>query len=61
MESLFPKEEGIYFDNLENMFKAIYLDYDGYIDIRFDVRFETKYSDFESGKWIVENGKRIRP
>lgn len=61
VEQLFPKEKGIYFDTLENIYKAIYLDYNGYIDIRFDVRFETQYSDFESGEWIVNNGKRIIP
>lgn len=61
VERLFPQEDGIYFDTLENVYKAIYLDYNGYIAIRFDVRFETQYSDFESGKWIVENGKRILP
>ncbi len=59
VEQLFPKEKGIYFNNLEEVFKSIYLEYSGYIDIRFDIRFETTHDDFENGKWFVEEGKRI--
>lgn len=59
VESLFPKEQGTYFVTLEDMYKAIYLKYDGYIDIRFDVRFKAKHNDFETGEWFVKKGKRI--
>lgn len=59
VEKLFPKDTGVYFENLENVFKAIYLDYDEYIDIRLDVRFKAENGNFKSGKWFVTEGKRI--
>lgn len=59
VESLFPKNQGIYFETLENVYKAIYLDYSEYINIRFDIRFKCKRGDFESGEWLVSEGKRI--
>lgn len=59
VEKLFPKEQGIYFEKLEEVFKSIYLEYNSYIDIRFDIRFKTIHDDFENGKWFVEEGKRI--
>lgn len=59
VEELFPKEHGEYFVTLENFYKAIYLEYNGYIDIRFDVRFKAKHNNFETGEWFVKKGKRI--
>lgn len=59
VEALFPKTKGIYFESLENVYKAIYLDYDSDINIRLDIRFKSMDSDFESGKWLVNEGKRI--
>lgn len=59
VEELFPNEEGVYFENLENSFKAIYLAYNPFMDIRIDVRFKCVHDDFESGKWFVLKGKKI--
>lgn len=59
VEELFPKNQGICFGNLENIFKSVYLDYDENIDIRLDVRFKTVHDDFESGEWFVKEGKRL--
>lgn len=59
VEELFPKEQGEYFVTLEDFYKAIYLKYDSYIDIRLDVRFKAKHNDFETGEWFVKKGKRI--
>lgn len=60
VESLFPQEQGVYFETLEHVYKAIYLDYEENINIRIDVRFKSERGDFESGKWLVLEGKRIR-
>ena len=49
-----------YFKNLENMYKAIYLDYNEYLDIRLDVRFKSEHNDFETGEWFVSKGNRIK-
>lgn len=59
VEALFPKNQGIYFDSLKDIFKTIYIDYSEFIDIRFDVRYTGPCSDFESGEWFVSKGKRI--
>lgn len=59
VENLFPGNKGIYFNTLENIFKAIYLDYNSHIDIRFDIRFKCIHNDFESGEWFVNYGKRL--
>lgn len=59
VEQLFPKNQGIYFKDLEDMFKTIYLDYSEDINIRLDVRFKMVHDDFESGEWFVKEGKRL--
>lgn len=59
VEQLFPKNQGIYFKELEEVFKSIYLDYSEKIDIRLDVRFKTVHDNFESGEWFVKEGKRL--
>lgn len=59
VENLFPKNQGIYFKGLEDVYKAIYLDYSDYIDIRLDIRFKGLHGEFESGEWLVNEGKRI--
>lgn len=59
VEALFPKNEGIYFKDLEDFFKSIYLDYNENVDIRLDIRFQTVHDDFESGEWFVKEGKRM--
>ena len=60
VESLFPKNQGIYFHSLEDSFKSIYLDYSNHLDIRFDIRFNCSHNSFESGEWFVSDGRRIR-
>jgi len=60
VEALFPGDKGIYFNSLENIYKAIYLDYDGEIEVRLDIRFKSPRGDFASGKWLVEEGDRIK-
>ena len=42
------------------MYKAIYLDYNEYLDIRLDVRFKSEHNDFETGEWFVSKGNRIK-
>ena len=59
VETLFPKNQGIYFSSLEDTFKTVYLDYTDFINIRLDIRFQRLHSDFESGEWFVSQGKRI--
>ncbi len=59
VEQLFPKNQGIYFKELEDVFKSIYLEYSEKIDIRLDVRFKTVHDNFESGEWFVKEGKRL--
>lgn len=59
VEELFPGDNGVYFDKLENVFKSVYVDYDEMFDIRIDIRFKAEHDDFETGKWFVEEGKRI--
>ena len=57
IENLFPKEQGVYYEGCP--FKAIYLDYDKNLDIRLDVRYQSTYSDWESGEWLVCKAKRM--
>lgn len=59
VEALFPKEEGDYFENLANRYKAIYLAYNQLLDIRLDIRYKCMHNDFESGRWFVTKGKRL--
>lgn len=57
IEKLFPKDQGEYYEGCT--FKAIYLDYSEDLDIRLDVRYKSTYGDWESGEWLVCEGKRI--
>ena len=57
IEDLFPKDQGVYYKGCT--FKAIYLDYGEDLDIRLDVRYESTYGDWESGEWLVCEGKRM--
>ena len=61
VEKLFPDNQGVYFDILKNIYKAIYLDFDDKIDIRIDIRFKCEHGDWENGKWLVQEGGRITP
>ena len=57
IEDLFPKDQGVYYKGCT--FKAIYLDYGEDLDIRLDVRYKSTYGDWESGEWLVCEGKRM--
>ena len=57
IEDLFPKDQGVYYKGCT--FKAIYLDYGADLDIRLDVRYKSTYGDWESGEWLVCEGKRM--
>lgn len=57
IENLFPKDQGVYYKGCT--FKAIYLDYGEDLDIRLDVRYKSTYGDWESGEWLVCEGKRM--
>lgn len=57
IEDLFPKDQGVYYEGCT--FKAIYLDYSDELDIRLDVRYKSTYGDWESGKWLALEGKRM--
>lgn len=57
VEKLFPKNQGVYFDGCD--YKAIYLNYIKDIDIRLDIRYKRIHGDWESGEWLVCDGKRI--
>ena len=57
IEDLFPKDQGVYYDGCT--FKAIYLDYSENLDIRLDVRYKSTYGDWESGEWLVSEGRRM--
>lgn len=57
IEDLFPKEQGVYYDGCT--FKSIYLDYSDELDIRLDVRYKSTFGDWESGEWLVCEGKRM--
>lgn len=63
VESLFPNPLGESFSGLENVFRAVYIEspWDT-IRIRFDIRFkdEGKDNDWLTGKWLVEEGGRIK-
>lgn len=57
IENLFPKEQGVYYEGCT--FKSIYLDYEENLDIRLDVRYKSTYGNWESGEWLVCEGKRM--
>lgn len=60
VDELFPDGEGVYFDGLENVFKAVYVDFDSVYDIRLDIRFPSDAGKFKTGAWFIENGERVR-
>lgn len=58
VENLFPDNQGVYFK--ECPYKAIYLDYREDMDIRLDIRAKCIHDNWESGEWLVCEGKRIK-
>lgn len=57
-EKLFPL--GVSFDTLGDVFRAIYVDFDDFCDVRLDLRFKCEHNDWESGEWLVKSGGRRR-
>lgn len=63
VEQLFPEPYGISFPDLANYFRTVYIDHDWPgLAIRFDLRFKNDKpdGDWETGKWLVVDGGRIR-
>ena len=59
VEKLFPKNEGVYFTGLEEVYKAIYLNYSPHFNIRLDITFNESYEDYDTRRWFVCEGKRL--
>lgn len=62
IEQLFPEPYGISFPDLADYFRTVYIDH-GWsgLAIRFDIRFknDNPSGNWETGKWLVEDGGRI--
>lgn len=64
VEQLFPAPYGISFPDLADFFRTVYVHHEWLgLAIRFDIRFknENPDGDWETGKWLVNDGGRIRP
>jgi hypothetical protein len=65
VEKMFPDPIGISFSGLEDFFRAVYVSspWNG-IQMRFDIRLLDNGSidnnNWKTGKWLVEEGKRIK-
>ncbi len=60
---LFPDPTGISYPNLANIFRTVFIHHPlGPFFIRFDIRFKSneKANDWNTGRWLVQNGGRIR-
>lgn len=63
VEALFPEPYGISFPDLADYFRTVYVHHDWLgLAIRFDVRFKNDEpdGDWETGKWLVTEGGRLR-
>lgn len=63
VETLFPEPYGVSFPDLADYFRTVFVHHDWRgLDIRFDVRFKNDVPDgaWETGKWLVAQGGRIR-
>ncbi|SRR6266496_4592979 len=63
VEQLFPEPYGISFPELANYFRTVYVQHPWpSLAIRFDIRFKNDEpdSDWETGKWLITEGGRIR-
>ncbi|HMH70150.1 MAG TPA: hypothetical protein VK502_02030 [Candidatus Saccharimonadales bacterium] len=63
VEQLFPEPYGISFPELADYFRTVYVQHPWPgLAIRFDIRFKNDEpdSDWETGKWLVTEGRRIR-
>jgi hypothetical protein len=63
VEQIFPAPYGISFPDLADFFRTVYIHHEWPgLDIRFDIRFKSDQpGDWETGKWLVEDGGRIEP
>jgi hypothetical protein len=63
IEQLFPAPYGVSFPDLADYFRTVYIDHEWpSLAIRFDLRFRNDNPDgsWETGKWLVEDGGRLR-
>lgn len=63
VKRLFPAPYGISFPELADYFRTVYVHHEWPgLAIRFDIRFKSdQVGEWETGKWLVEDGGRIRP
>jgi hypothetical protein len=62
IEGLFPAPYGISYPAVADYFRTVYVHHPWRgLNIRFDIRFAGKPSDWESGRWLVQKGGRIEP
>lgn len=63
VEQLFPAPYGVSFSELADYFRTVYVHHEWPgLAIRFDIRFKSDQpGEWETGKWLVEDGGRIRP
>ena len=62
IEQLFPEPYGVSFPDLADYFRTVYIDHEWPgLAIRFDLRFKNAHpgGDWETGKWLVEDGGRV--
>lgn len=63
VENLLPAPYGISFPDVAEFFRSAYIDHPwNGLAIRFDIRFRNDHpgGDWDTGKWLVKDGKRIR-
>lgn len=63
IEQLFPEPYGVSFPDLADYFRTVYIDHEwSGLAIRFDLRFKNDNpgGNWETGKWLVKDGGRIR-
>lgn len=63
VENLFPEPYGVSFPELADFFRTVYVQHElPGLAVRFDIRFKSdKPGDWETGKWLVRDGGRIKP
>ena len=63
VEQLFPMPYGTSFPDLADFFRTVYVHHEWLgLAIRFDIRFKSDQpdDDWETGKWLVNDGGRIK-
>lgn len=63
VERLFPGPYGVSFPDLADYFRTVYVHHEWPgLAVRFDIRFKSEGpGDWETGKWLVTDGGRIKP